>query len=147
MEYSQKLLANLLGQPQIYFYSLKIFSSPVLALLGHDFFFFFFFYNQSFFYKQIQFLAGLHLRKELDSCVNMFLKFLKKHLRYWLVDNFSFCTFLSFTFTEATLANSEKLFNSFLPNAPFLYPMKTSENRKDFTLVQEKWVFAAINLI
>ena len=62
---------------------------------------------------------------------------MKKHLRYWLVDNFLFCIYYSFIFyssflhkglTETTLANSEKLFNPFFPNAPFLYLLKASKN-------------------
>ena len=44
-------------------------------LLAHDL-------KQNFFCKQIQNLKTLYLQKELDSCVDKFHKFLKKHLRY-----------------------------------------------------------------
>ena len=67
--------------------------------------------------------------------VTMGPKYVSNRLSFWLIINRSFkiifsnCVWFPLILWALWLICSSTLFNLFVPNAPFLYPLKTSENR------------------
>ena len=67
--------------------------------------------------------------------VTMGPKYVSNRLSFWLIINrlfkiiFSYCVWFPLILWALWLICSSTLFNLFVPNAPFLYPLKTSEKR------------------
>ena len=104
----------------------------------------FFFLSNSLILFQI--LKDYTAQKMKFSIQNIFSKCdqIRKKLRIWshlrkksLIENLVFCAVLFFIFRISFVLYSDlHFFNLFVPNAPFLYHLKTSENRKVFWCFQ-----------